>query len=325
MIQLKPTKYYTSILLRFISYDRFLYRFADRDEAVNPSPDLLDRVRKCMIYLICSRPIVSIIPETFIYTNSRCEFDIIYRLNNIEQKCKVKTPIGLTNDFGGKVEVSSFPHTSIQFYDKDENLIQDMLISNLIHLLEGISEEVSNHEVLYVGKGTADCAVDRLNGHSTLEKILADIMRNEPTKEVVILIYNFEMKKSAISIPNICEAAEIRGEMANQHFSKITDYKPEIDEQTKIAEALLINYFSTSKYNSHFSNSLSLSAKVFENIIDLDFDALVVELNNENIGGLKIFSKKITPNYFHHAKLDIRKLEGRITVLEPDNIKKQST
>ncbi|MEI6411624.1 MAG: hypothetical protein WCR52_19700 [Bacteroidota bacterium] len=315
---MKPTKYYSSFLLRFISYDRFMFRFADREEALNPPSDLLDRVRSCMIYLICSRPIITIIPESFEQYEDYCQFDINYRINDREYRKKVNTPKGLVKRFGGKVEVSKFPHTSIHYYDKDNNLIVNMLISNFVHLLEGIPAEVSNHEVLYIGKGTADCAIDRLNGHTTLEKILADVLRDEPNKEVVILLYNFEIKKSAISNSKIGESAEIRGETAKEHFIKIAEYKPGIDEQTKIAEALLIDYFSTSKYNTHFSNGLSLKAGIFDNIRDFDFDALAVELDNENIGFLNLFSKKIAPNYFHHALLDIRKLEGRISVFDPE-------
>lgn len=291
-----------------------MFRFADREAALNPPSDLLDRVRNCMIYLICSRPIITIIPESFKKYENHCQFDIRYRINGTEHKKSVKTPKGLVKDYGGKVEVSNFPHTSIHFYDKDDNLIVNLLISNFVHLLEGIPTEVSNHEVQYIGKGTADCAMDRLNGHTTLEKILADVLRNEPNKEVVILIYNFEIKKSAISNPKIGELAEIRGETARKHFIKVAEYKPDIDEQTKIAEALLINYFSTSKYNTHFSNGLSLKAGIFDNIREVDFDALVVELDNENIGFLNLYSEKIAPNYFHHAWLDIRKLEGRISV-----------
>jgi len=314
---MKPTKYYSSIFLRFISYDRFLFRFADREEALNPPSDLLERVRNCMIYLICIRPIITIVPESFEHHEDFCQFDIKYRINDTEHRKSVKTPKGLIKDFGGKVEVSKFPHTSIHFYDKDDNLVVNMLISNFVHLLEGTPEEVSNHEILYIGKGTADCAVDRLNGHTTLEKILADVLRDEPNKEVVILIYNFEIKKSVISNSKIGQSAEIRGDAAKKHFIKVAEYKPTIDEQTKIAEALLIDYFSTSKYNTHFSGGLFLKAGIFDNIRDADFDALVVELNNENIGCLNLFSNKISPNYFHHAWLDIRKLEGRISVFDP--------
>lgn len=318
MKNLKPPKYYTSTLLRFVSHDRFLYRFADRQDAHTPKADLVDRVKNCMIYLLCSRPIVSIIPKSFVHKENYCEFEISYRIKGIEKKCLVSTPIGLPENFDGTVDVSGFPHKSIYIYDKEGNLIIDMLISNYIHLFKEITDDVSNHEVLYIGKGTADCAVDRLDGHSTLEKVLADILRDEPEKELAILIYNFEMKKSSVLIPELGEKAEIRGEKANQHFEKVLKYKPEIDEQTKIAEALLINYFATSKYNSHFSKKISLSAKIFENIKNVDFDALIVELNNENIGYLKIFSKDIEANYFHNAKLDIRKSEGRITFLEPN-------
>lgn len=317
---MKKPKYYTSFLLRFISVDRFLFRFADRGDAINPSHDLINRVRNCTIYLICSRPIVTIVPKSFANNKDNFQFDITYRIGDTVHINNVKILKGSIEEFGGKVEVSKFPHNSIFFYDKDDNLIVEMLISNCIHLLEGLPPEISNHEVLYVGKGTADCAVDRLDGHSTLEKILADILRNEPNKETAILIYTFEMKKSAVSILRIGEAAEIRGEEAKLHFAKILQYKPDIDEQAKIAEALLINYFSTSDYNSHFSKKLDLSAKIFDNIRDADFDALVVELDNENIGFLKLFSKRIQPNYFHHAWLDVRKSEGRTSVFDLDQI-----
>jgi hypothetical protein len=316
MSKLKPTKYYTSFLLQFISNDRFLYRFADREEAIHPSAELMDRVRNCMIYLICSRPIITINPETFKYNSTYCEFEISYRLNDKININKVKTPIGLIQDYGGKIEVSKYPHTSIHFYDKENNLIEDLLIANLIHILEGVSKDVSDHEVLYIGKGTADCAVDRLDGHSTLEKIISDILKSEPNKEVVILLYNLQMKKNALTSPIIGDNAEVRGDKAKLHFEKILNFKPGIDEQTKIAEALLINYFSTTKYNSHFSNKLSIDAKVFKNVRDADFDALVAELNNEDIGGLNIFSKTVPSNYFHNALFDIRKSEGRVTLFD---------
>jgi len=324
MTHLKPTKYYTSFLLRFISYDRFLYRFVDREDVMNPRPDLLDRVRDCMIYLICSRPIVTINPESFTYKDAECKFDIEFRIGGIKKTRNVKTPKGFIKDLEGKVEVSPYPHKSIYCFDKDGNLIVDTLISNCVHILKGITEEVSNHEVLYVGKGTADCAVDRLDGHSTLEKILADVLKNEPDKEVVILLYNFKMKKSALTVPEVGNLAEIRGEEAKKHFQMIFNYKPGTDEQTKIAEALLIDYFKTSEYNSHFSKGISLKEKVFQNVQKADFDAFLVELDNENIGYLKIFSKKIEPNYFHHAILDVRKLEGRVSLMEPETINKLS-
>lgn len=313
---MKPPKYYSSMFLRFISYDRFLFRFADRKEALNPPEDLFERVRNCMIYLICSRPNITIIPESFNLLDGCCQFDIKYLINGHEHRQSVQTPKGLIKDFGGRIEVSKFPYNSIHFFDKEDNLVVDMLISNFVHLLEGVPADVSNHEVLYIGKGTSDCAVDRLDGHSTLEKILADVLRDEPNKEVVILIYNFELKKSAITNSQIGETAEIRGEKAKKHFLKVAEYKPDIDEQTRIAEAILIDYFSTSKYNTHFSSGLSLRAGVFDNIREIDIDALVVELDNENIGFLKIFSQKIEANYFHHAWLDIRKLEGRISLFE---------
>ena len=228
-------------------------------------------------------------------------------------------PKGAVIDLGGKIEVSGYPHKEILSYDSDGNLVIQTLISNFVHLLKGLPEEISHHEVLYVGKGTSDCAVDRLNGHSTLEKILADILKEEPEKEIAIMLYNFEMKKDAFSITGIRDKAEVRGELAKEHFSKIIEFKPSIDEQACIAEALLIDYFKTRMYNSDFTKGLSRSQKTLSSICELDFDAVAVELDNENIGFLKIYSKEVKPNYYHHALLDIRKLEGRVSVFNPQS------
>jgi len=244
------------------------------------------------------------------------QFDLKFHISGKEMICKVTAPKEIVIDLGGRIEVSDYPHKEILSYDSEGNLVVQTLISNLVHLLKGLPEEISNHEVLYVGKGTSDCAVDRLDGHSTLERILADIIKTEPAKEIAIMLYNFEMKKDAVSITGIREKAEVRGELAKEHFSKIMEFKPSIDEQSCIAEALLIDYFKTTMYNSNFTYGLSHSQKTLRSIYDLDFDAVVVELDNENIGFLKIYSTKVKPNNYHHALLDIRKLEGRVSVFE---------
>ena len=95
----------------------------------------------------------------------------------------------------------------------------------------------------------------------------------------------------------------------------INDFQPGINEQTEIAEALLIDYFKTSLYNTHFTNGLSSKLKTLKNVYKLDFDAIIVEINNENIGNLKVFSNHVAPDYYHQAILDIRKHEGRISLL----------
>lgn len=283
---------------------------------MNPTKDIVDRVRNCMIYLICSRPTISIVPGSIEKVKGYFQFDLKFHRSGKEMICKVTAPKEIVIDLGGRIEVSDYPHKEILSYDSEGNLVVQTLISNLVHLLKGLPEEISNHEVLYVGKGTSDCAVDRLDGHSTLERILADIIKTEPAKEIAIMLYNFEMKKDAVSITGIREKAEVRGELAKEHFSKIIEFKPSIDEQSCIAEALLIDYFKTTMYNSNFTYGLSHSQKTLSSIYELDFDAVVVELDNENIGFLKIYSTKVKPNYYHHALLDIRKLEGRVSVFE---------
>ena len=205
---------------------------------------------------------------------------------------------------------------TIQFYSKENILECNLIISNLIHLLQGVPDMVSNLEILYIGKGTSDCAIDRLNGHSTLETILADILQKEPYNEIAFLLYKFEMSKPAFQIRNSNQKVEITGKKAKDHFQDVFDYKPDIEEQTRLIEALLIDYFKTHKYNSQYAKGININNKLFDNVRKIDIDAVIVDIDNENIGRLKMFSKGIEPNFYHRTSLDFRKKEGRISHLD---------
>jgi len=309
---LKPPKYFSSIYLRFQSYDRFLLRFADQEEMENPPERLLERVRSCMIYFICKRPIIAAVPDSLINENGEWFVDISYSIKGSSVSSKVKLPTGVIPDTGGEHEVSAFPHKFISSFDSEGNLVVETLISNFVHLFEELPSKVKDLEILYIGKGTPDCAADRLDGHSTLQKILADIQKNEPDCEIALLLHNFKFQKDALAMTQVGELAEIRGDTAKEHYQRIRDYKPSIDEQSKLVEALLIDYFKTDKYNTHFTKGLS-GQKVFDNFYTLDIDAIVVEFNNENIGNLNVYSQNIKSNYFHNILLDARVNEGRFS------------
>lgn len=315
---MNPPKYYSSIILRFRSWDRFLLRFADRYDLEHISSETMERVRECMIYFICTRPIISILPETFKKNGDHYEFTLQYRDGGKDRLLPVRFPKEIELDFGGEVKVSDYPHTAIHSFNADGQLVSDLLVANMVHLLEGIAAELSSLEVVYIGKGTADCALDRLDGHSTLEKILADVLRKEPNKEVALLLMKFKVQKDIIRPETtIAAQAQIKGPKADQHFKKIMNYRPDIDEQTKIVEAMLIDYFKTSGYNTHYVNGLSENLAVLRNVYKLDFDAVIAEADTENIGGIRLYSQNVLPAYHHNAILDIRKQEGRFSVLEP--------
>lgn len=293
-------------------------RFADRYDLEHITPETMKRVRECMIYFICIRPIISILPETFKKNEDHYEFTLQYRLDGKEKLLPVKFLKEVKLDFGGEVKISSYPHTAIHSFDVDGQLTSDLLVANMVHLLKGIPDELSGLEVVYIGKGTADCALDRLDGHSTLEKILANILRKKPNKEVALLLMKFKMQKDIVTPETaIAEKAEIRGPKAYQHFTKIMKYQADIEEQTKIVEALLIDYFKTSAYNTHYVHGLTETLAVLRNVYKLDFDAVITEADTENIGGIRLYSEEVSLAYHHKAILDIRKQEGRFSVLEP--------
>lgn len=314
----KPTKYYSTIILRYSTYDRFLFRFADRSEAISPSVEVLDRIRSCMIYFLCKRPIISIKPGSLMLTGEVYRLTLGYKINGILFEQEVALLNGMLPAISGRHEIAPYPHKSILSYDEDGNQLCETLISNFVHLLLELPPKIRDLEVLYIGKGTSDCAIDRLDGHSTLEKILADILRDDLDSEVAILLHSFTYKKDALAAPHLGEKAEIRGEPAKVHFAQVLAYKPTIEAQTLMIEAMLIDYFKTDRYNNHYTNGLSKNHSALKDFYSVDFDALVVEMNNENIGYLKVYSAAVQPSYAHNIILDVRKNEGRESLLSVD-------
>lgn len=315
---MKPPKYYSSIILRFRSWDRFLLRFADKYDLAHINPESMKRIRECMVYFICIRPIVSIMPETFKKQGGHYEFTLQYRISGKEKLLPVKFPKEIKLDFGGKVKVSEYPHTAIHSYNANNELVSDFLLANMIHLLEGVPDELADLEVVYIGKGTADCALDRLDQHSTLEKILANVLKKEPNKEVALFLLKYKMQRDVMR-PEVAMAdlAEIRGAEAESHYQKLLEYAPDNEEQAKIVEALLIDHFKTSEYNTHYVNGLSKDLAVLKNVYELNFDAIIAEVDTENIGGVRLYSRIIPPKYHHDAVLDIRREEGRFSLFGP--------
>lgn len=315
---MKPLKYNPEIVLSFTSVDRFIFRVSDIEELENIPDELKYRLAACHIYLICKRPRLTLIPQSVKVTDTHVFFTVEYRLFGVVHSTEVSLPKRHFFNEEVRFEVSAYPYREILTYDDSGNQISTTLIANYVHLFDGIPDEVKNLEVLYVGKGLKNSAKDRLESHSTLQKILADINSNEPDYEVFALVYSFERpKKNLIGLTGT--KSENSREKVEELIRKARNYKPTINEQVALIEASLISYFATSKYNNHYVDFPNKGVKILDEIYKVDFAAITVLIDNENIGFQQIFSKAIPPNFVHFVKIDFREIEEKFSFYQPSN------
>ncbi|MFE4709498.1 YecA family protein [Paenibacillus sp. NPDC056722] len=151
-------------------------------------------------------------------------------------------------------------------------------------------------EILYVGQsyGTDGnrYAKDRLKAHSTLQQILADIMFDEPVRDVAISMWEFTPRLLA-TFDGISNNYLTSEENDNVHMMNVLNSPQSIrlnNQMITITEAALINYFKP-EYNDKYVNNFPDPTHVYKDYYNLDYNSLVVELDTDTIGG-NLFSKK---------------------------------
>lgn len=248
---MKPLKYYSEFLLKFSCIDRFIFRVSDLRELENIPVELLERLSNCHIYLICKRPRITLKPDSIRVENNFIYLVVNYSIKGKKNSAEVRIPKEFFTPDEVKFEVSNYPHRAINTFDSNGNQVSDTLLANLVHLFDTLPDEVKNLEVLYIGKGLKKSAKDRLENHSTLQKILADVNSNEPDMEVFALVYSFA-KPTKDALQGISLNPEIQGRAGRKHYAKILNFKPFLDLQVALIEASLISYFNTKQYNIHY-------------------------------------------------------------------------
>jgi hypothetical protein len=305
--------------LVFTAIDRFIFRISDIDELDDIIPEeLAARVSACHIYMICKRPRLSLKNTAPKVTGESVIVNLEYRLAGTLYSSDSQIPRSHFTEEEVDFRVSPYPHRELLSYDKSGKHLGTMLLANVAQLFIGLPAEVRDLKVLYVGKGVASKAKGRLQNHSTLQKILAQVTSNEPDDEVFILLYAFDRpEKSMFKLVSPGGEPEVSMEAVVNNISRMRAYKPNLDAQVAVIEAALINYFQTDKYNTHYIHGFpSPKLAILKDIYQADFAGLIVEIDNENIVYQRIYSDKVAPHHFHAAKVDFRKMENRFSILE---------
>lgn len=276
----------------------------------------------CHIYLICRRPSLSIDPNTFHVTPEYFEGHILYRVAGIQKRLEFKFSYHMVEGITYKVDV--YPHKRIISVNQAGETIDPYWFIDQL-LISGVSDmDIRRHEVLYVGQafgeGGERGALDRLRSHSTLQKIFADMQANAPDDEARIFAFEYLDYQLITFMDGIGKDAEFNGEEDLEHFRDIIKNPLTKKEQISLAEAGLIRYFQP-KYNVIYKKSFpELEQKILGSLYTLDFAALVVEINTEELY-LPIYSTSVKDGVHHIAKYDLHDANQRrsfFSILDQD-------
>lgn len=267
----------------------------------------------CHIYIITKLPRINFRPDTTKYENGRVFGHIQYRIRGELQEVPFDFEFPLL-DGATKVRVSDHPHREIHILNDDGQQVRYFPANTAVFASQGWMEreELNNLEVLYVGQAFGDggrSAFERLRRHSTLQKILADVQSKFPDDEVYVLMFEYAHYQIATMINPMVEAEKADEEDSARFYSILENPLTE-HQQICLVEAGLIRYFGP-KYNAIYKDSFpSRSHKILAECYWLDFSALVVEIDTEELY-FSLCSDHIASSQHHICQVDLVADEDR--------------
>ena len=192
-----------------------------------------------------------------------------------------------------KVELN-MPYTSLTISVDNEEFLQEhpeyyhykktMYAQDLFMIFASKIVKKTEFKVLYIGQAFGKegrrTAFDRLESHSTLQKILIDCQAKYADKHIYVMLMEFTPQLLSV-FDGISETYTKTEEESDQHMHEVLSNLPELDQVINITEAALINYFKP-EYNINFvENFPDENHKGYRQYFDLDYNALSVEINLE--------------------------------------------
>lgn len=238
------------------------------------------------IYIIGSRPRISINPRNFKVTEKVIEIEFIVH-NNGE---RLAVPVRLAQHPERPVTdlETSWPHNYFRFLSGKDEVLEAKAALFASTLTPGIRElqPYTNLDVLYVGQAYGDAgereAKDRLQSHSTLQKILGETSRLQPDREVWLVMLNFDellvasFDGTLATAPGALEADE--GRLERMLSSSISE-----QQKINFTEAALIRYFEP-RFNEVFRKSFPSPAhKTYAECYALDLNMVSVEMDTTDM------------------------------------------
>ena len=228
--------------------------------ALAKSPKALAALAKAHIYFVCQRPRVRLA------NGGTRKPDGIRLTLKITGKEGILTKECFIADKMLRPEVSAIePEQNGAYMVATDGQQRDIThlspLEELLPFAGNQLQELASLEVVYVGQAFGEAgsrtAVDRLQSHSTLQRVLADLAHVSWWMEPVLLLFTYDnpqiiMKMDGQGSPHIT------GDKDFEHYMSIWDQPLSESQVISIAEASLIRYFQP-HYNSHFRGNYPTS------------------------------------------------------------------
>lgn len=273
---------------------------ADLDDPANPYSELASR---CHVYVIVKRPRLTFVPGSVKVGPTRTAIDVRYVDAGMPAEATLELD-GYPN--ADAVEVGIYPHHHLLLKRGDE-----IFLTLPAHTLSFVCDRVSEPrlrelEVVYVGMSFGDgtrSAKDRLQSHSTLQQVLADLNGEAPDHEALLILVELADPVIAMGIDGRTKPRPDASRNIGADFVR-AEQTLTVDVQIALAEATLIRYFQpryNDKYKARFPHP---SQKVLEELYAVDFAALTMELDTDALN-VRLYSATREPGCYHMASIDL--------------------
>jgi hypothetical protein len=222
--------------------------------------------------------------------DERVVFHLTWRVAGVEYSEAVALPRSWFLAEEKTFEIAGHPHREMISRGVDGAVVATTMLANAAHVLL-LPDQAKDLEVVYVGKGLRQSAQDRLKNHATLQRVLADALSNDPDSEIFALVYAFNKRMHGLFDNAAASAAGVpRAQQLNLS----------LEDQVALIEACCVAYFQTDRYNSHYLNFPRADSPRLAPLRAAGVTSIVVQLDQTNIGTVRIFSRATSRESTHY-------------------------
>lgn len=205
-----------------------------------------------------------------------------------------------------------YPYNKLTIFKDGE---VDLIIRSFILYNKLVNREL-DLEILYIGQSFGNegerKAYHRLGSHSTLQKVLSDISMDEPDKDVILSLWEFDDLRLLTTMDGISKDYMTTDEEDTEHLMQVLSHENNFKQVINITEAALINYFKP-YYNEKFVDNFPTSEhQSYQDYYHLDFSELCIEIFPDEMN-VELFSEESKYNIWEciKYKLDVTNKERK--------------
>lgn len=274
----------------------------------------------CNIYIIGSRPRVTIDKDYLIHNNN--EIELLFKVQNQFNFIETKGKLPLEREVKGNLILeTTFPYSRFNikddlgyfFHGTEYQNKKDLKLKASYALRFSKTDFdknlINDFNALYIGQSIKMnktlSPIKRLKSHSKLQRVLSKCVNEYVDKEIYIILCSF-VGKIGINAKygELLEVGDI-----SSFILKINRESKELNDNTKlltdIAEAALIDYFDTRDFNSDFIGSFGKKNHSYYNpLYKSSVDKLIIEIDLNKL--CRIYSNSIERKKHHGIIYNIK-------------------